>query len=48
MYRQSKLCQSTLQELDHVNQSIADGARGQGKAADYPTSFLYQVSHLCK
>ncbi|KAE8300416.1 ATP-binding cassette sub-family G member 2 [Larimichthys crocea] len=46
-YRESQLCQSVLEELDHVNQSIADGAKGQNKAADYATSFLYQIRVVC-
>lgn len=36
-----------LEELDHVNQSIAEGVKGQDKAVDYVTSFLYQVRQLC-
>lgn len=43
-YRQSQLCQNVLEELNHVNQSVAEGAKSQDKAADYATSFLYQVS----
>ncbi|XP_034543196.1 broad substrate specificity ATP-binding cassette transporter ABCG2b [Notolabrus celidotus] len=46
MYRQSKMCQTTLEELDHVNQ-ITEGAKCQGKAADYATSFLYQLRVVC-
>ncbi|TNN46873.1 ATP-binding cassette sub-family G member 2 [Liparis tanakae] len=44
-FNQSQLCKNMLQELDHVNQSIADGGKGQDKAADYATSFLYQTSY---
>ncbi|XP_056265655.1 broad substrate specificity ATP-binding cassette transporter ABCG2b [Pseudoliparis swirei] len=46
-FSQSQLCQNMLQELDHVNQSIADGVKGQDKAADYATSFLYQMRVVC-
>ncbi|CAJ1054068.1 ATP-binding cassette sub-family G member 2-like [Xyrichtys novacula] len=46
-YRQSKLCQATLEELDHVDQSIAGGAGGQDKVADYVTSFFYQMRVVC-
>lgn len=45
-YRQSHLCQNVLEELDHVSQSIAEGDKGQDEAANYATSFLYQVSQL--
>lgn len=47
MYRQSQLGRNVLEELDHVNQSISDGASGPDEAADYATSFLYQASQLC-
>ncbi|XP_034394319.1 broad substrate specificity ATP-binding cassette transporter ABCG2b [Cyclopterus lumpus] len=46
-FSKSQLCQNMLQELDHVNQSIADGAKGQDKAAAYATSFLYQLRVVC-
>ncbi|KAK9540663.1 hypothetical protein VZT92_003102 [Zoarces viviparus] len=46
-YRQSQLCRNVLDELDQVNQSIADGAKGQNEAADYATSFLYQLRVVC-
>lgn len=46
-YRQSELCQKVLEEVDHVNQSIAEGVKGQDEAPDYVTSFFYQVSQLC-
>ncbi|XP_037620517.1 broad substrate specificity ATP-binding cassette transporter ABCG2b isoform X1 [Sebastes umbrosus] len=46
-YRQSQLCQNVLEELSHVNQSVAEGAKGQDKAADYATSFLYQMRVVC-
>lgn len=45
-YYQSQLCKNMLEELNHVNQSIAEGVKGQDKAADYVTSFLYQVSQI--
>ncbi|XP_068445183.1 broad substrate specificity ATP-binding cassette transporter ABCG2b isoform X2 [Clinocottus analis] len=47
MYSQSQAYQNMMEELDHVNQSIADGAKGQDKAADYATSFLYQLRVVC-
>ncbi|KAM7009465.1 broad substrate specificity ATP-binding cassette transporter ABCG2b [Tautogolabrus adspersus] len=46
-YHQSKLCQTMLEELDHVTQLIAEGAKGQDQAADYATSFLYQMRVVC-
>ncbi|XP_041641615.1 broad substrate specificity ATP-binding cassette transporter ABCG2b [Cheilinus undulatus] len=46
-YRESKLCQTMLEELDHVNQSIGAGVKGQDQAADYATSFLYQLRVVC-
>ncbi|KAM6940889.1 broad substrate specificity ATP-binding cassette transporter ABCG2b isoform 2-T2 [Lycodopsis pacificus] len=46
-YRQSQLCRNVLDELDQVNQSIADGAKGQDEAADYATSFFYQLRVVC-
>ncbi|KAI3353341.1 hypothetical protein L3Q82_019881, partial [Scortum barcoo] len=47
-YRQSQLCQNVLEELDHVNfNSIAEGAKGQDHAADYATSFSYQMRVVC-
>lgn len=47
-YRQSQLCQNVLEELGHVDQHIAEGAKGHDKAAEYATSFFYQVSQLQK
>uniref|UniRef100_A0A3Q3ER02 ATP-binding cassette, sub-family G (WHITE), member 2b n=1 Tax=Labrus bergylta TaxID=56723 RepID=A0A3Q3ER02_9LABR len=47
MYRQSKLCQTMLEELDHVTQLITEGAKGQDRATDYATSFLYQMRVVC-
>lgn len=44
-YRQSHLCQNVLQELEHVSQ-CADGTKGPDEAADYATTFFYQVSKL--
>ncbi|XP_070829217.1 broad substrate specificity ATP-binding cassette transporter ABCG2b [Chaetodon trifascialis] len=46
-YRQSHLCQTVLEELDHVNQSIVEGAKGRDEAAKYATSFLYQMRVVC-
>ncbi|KAM9856563.1 broad substrate specificity ATP-binding cassette transporter ABCG2b [Aulostomus maculatus] len=46
-YRQSQLCQNMLQELDHVNQSAAGGVKSQQEAADYVTSFFYQLHVVC-
>lgn len=42
-YRQSHLCQNVLQELELVSQSPDDGTKGPDEAADYATSFFYQV-----
>nr|XP_040042229.1 broad substrate specificity ATP-binding cassette transporter ABCG2b isoform X3 [Gasterosteus aculeatus aculeatus] len=47
VYRQSQLGRNVLEELDHVNQSISDGASGPDEAADYATSFLYQLRVVC-
>ncbi|XP_042286920.1 broad substrate specificity ATP-binding cassette transporter ABCG2b isoform X1 [Thunnus maccoyii] len=46
-YCQSQLCQNMLEELNHVNQSVAEGVKGQDKAADYVTSFFYQMRVVC-
>lgn len=48
-YRQSHLCQIVLEDLDHVNQSIAEGVKGQDsdKSASYATSFFYQMRVVC-
>ncbi|XP_068593550.1 broad substrate specificity ATP-binding cassette transporter ABCG2b [Cebidichthys violaceus] len=46
-YRQSQLCRNVLDELGHVNQSIADAPKGPDEAADYATSFLYQLRVVC-
>ncbi|TDH15741.1 hypothetical protein EPR50_G00013110 [Perca flavescens] len=43
-YRQSQLCQNVLEELGHVDQRIAEGAKGHDKAAEYATSFFYQLA----
>ncbi|KAK1886946.1 Broad substrate specificity ATP-binding cassette transporter ABCG2 [Dissostichus eleginoides] len=47
-YRQSQLCQKVVEELNHVDKSIAEGVKGHDEPADYVTSFCYQVSQLCK
>nr|XP_046227440.1 broad substrate specificity ATP-binding cassette transporter ABCG2b isoform X2 [Scatophagus argus] len=46
-YRQSQLFQEVLEELDHVYHSVAEGSYGQDKAADYATSFFYQMRVVC-
>uniref|UniRef100_A0A665TLK4 ATP-binding cassette, sub-family G (WHITE), member 2b n=1 Tax=Echeneis naucrates TaxID=173247 RepID=A0A665TLK4_ECHNA len=46
-YRQSQLCQTVLEELDHVNQSVAKGVKGQEEVARYATSFFYQLRVVC-
>ncbi|XP_069545798.1 broad substrate specificity ATP-binding cassette transporter ABCG2b [Brachyistius frenatus] len=46
-YRQSKLCQNVIEELDHVNQSVSEGVKGEAEAADYATSFFYQMRVVC-
>ncbi|GLD52122.1 broad substrate specificity ATP-binding cassette transporter ABCG2b [Lates japonicus] len=46
-YRQSQLCQKVLEELDHVYRSIGEGVKGQEEAANYATSFLYQMRVVC-
>ncbi|KAF3687893.1 ATP-binding cassette sub-family G member 2 Urate exporter [Channa argus] len=46
-YQHSQLFQEVLDELDHVNQSIYDGVTGQDVAANYATSFLYQMRVVC-
>jgi len=42
-YRQSRLYQNVIEELDHVNQNIA-GMDKSEEASNYATSFFYQVS----
>lgn len=42
-YQQSQFHEKVLEELEHINQSSADGNKGQDKPASYVTSFLYQV-----
>ncbi|XP_030281047.1 broad substrate specificity ATP-binding cassette transporter ABCG2b isoform X2 [Sparus aurata] len=46
-YCQSHLHKKVLEELDHVDKSIAEGAEGQNKPAEYATSFLYQMRVVC-
>ncbi|XP_062243824.1 broad substrate specificity ATP-binding cassette transporter ABCG2b isoform X2 [Platichthys flesus] len=46
-YRQSQLCQTVLQELERVNQSMGDGVKGQDEIPNYVTSFLYQMRVVC-
>ncbi|XP_045904151.1 broad substrate specificity ATP-binding cassette transporter ABCG2b isoform X3 [Micropterus dolomieu] len=46
-YSQSQLCRNVLEELDHVNQSVAERAKSQDKGADFATSFLYQMHVVC-
>uniref|UniRef100_A0A4W6CRG6 ATP-binding cassette, sub-family G (WHITE), member 2c n=1 Tax=Lates calcarifer TaxID=8187 RepID=A0A4W6CRG6_LATCA len=46
-YRQSQLCQKVLEELDHVYRSIGEGVKDQEEAANYATSFLYQMRVVC-
>ncbi|CAK6971802.1 broad substrate specificity ATP-binding cassette transporter ABCG2b [Scomber scombrus] len=46
-YRQSKLCQDVIEELDHVYQSVAERVKGQDKKVDYVTSFFYQMRIVC-
>lgn len=43
-YQQSTLNQKVLEELEYINQSSADGNKGQDKPASYVTSFFYQVT----
>ncbi|XP_036960043.1 broad substrate specificity ATP-binding cassette transporter ABCG2b isoform X1 [Acanthopagrus latus] len=47
MYYQSHLHKKVLEELEHVDQSVAEGAEGQDKPAEYATSFLYQMRVVC-
>uniref|UniRef100_A0A671U599 ATP-binding cassette, sub-family G (WHITE), member 2c n=1 Tax=Sparus aurata TaxID=8175 RepID=A0A671U599_SPAAU len=44
---ESHLHKKVLEELDHVDKSIAEGAEGQNKPAEYATSFLYQMRVVC-
>ncbi|KAF3852390.1 hypothetical protein F7725_005745, partial [Dissostichus mawsoni] len=46
-YRQSQLCQKVVEELNHVNKSIAEGVKGHDEPADYVTSFCYQMRVVC-
>ncbi|XP_032417811.1 broad substrate specificity ATP-binding cassette transporter ABCG2b isoform X1 [Xiphophorus hellerii] len=44
-YRESD--QNVMQELDQMNQSITDMDNRKGEAANYNTSFLYQMRVVC-
>uniref|UniRef100_A0A087XN88 ATP-binding cassette, sub-family G (WHITE), member 2c n=1 Tax=Poecilia formosa TaxID=48698 RepID=A0A087XN88_POEFO len=46
-YRESGLYQNVMQELDQVNQSIVDMDNRKEEAANYNTSFLYQMRVVC-
>ncbi|XP_022071383.2 broad substrate specificity ATP-binding cassette transporter ABCG2b [Acanthochromis polyacanthus] len=46
-YRQSQLYQNVTMELNHVNQSIDEGVRGEDKPVSYATSFFYQLRVVC-
>ncbi|XP_041838230.1 broad substrate specificity ATP-binding cassette transporter ABCG2b [Melanotaenia boesemani] len=46
-YHQSRLYQNVIEELDHVNQSIAEMVIAEEEAVDYATSFLYQMRVVC-
>ncbi|KAL3066717.1 hypothetical protein OYC64_016625 [Pagothenia borchgrevinki] len=46
-YRQSQLCQQVVEDLNHVDQSIAEGVKGHDEPADYVTSFCYQMRVVC-
>lgn len=45
-YQESELFQKVLEELNHVNQSTDEGVKGRDEAANYVTSFLYQVRQI--
>lgn len=45
-YHESELFQKVLEALSQVNQSTNVGVKGQDEAANYVTSFLYQVSQV--
>ncbi|KAM9817768.1 broad substrate specificity ATP-binding cassette transporter ABCG2b isoform X2 [Syngnathus typhle] len=46
-YLQSQLCQDVLRELDRISLGVAGEVKGREEAADYATSFLYQMRVLC-
>ncbi|XP_034087315.1 broad substrate specificity ATP-binding cassette transporter ABCG2b isoform X1 [Gymnodraco acuticeps] len=46
-YRQSELCQKVVEELNHVDKSIAEGVKDHDEPADYVTSFCYQMHVVC-
>uniref|UniRef100_A0A3B3VGA9 ATP-binding cassette, sub-family G (WHITE), member 2c n=1 Tax=Poecilia latipinna TaxID=48699 RepID=A0A3B3VGA9_9TELE len=46
-YRESGMYQNIMQELDQVNQSITDTDNRKEEAANYNTSFLYQMRVVC-
>ncbi|XP_037109613.1 broad substrate specificity ATP-binding cassette transporter ABCG2b isoform X2 [Syngnathus acus] len=46
-YFQSQLCQDVLRELDRISLGVAGEVKGREEAADYATSFLYQMRVLC-
>ncbi|XP_057699555.1 broad substrate specificity ATP-binding cassette transporter ABCG2b [Corythoichthys intestinalis] len=46
-YYQSQLGQNMLHELESMNLSVGDGVKAQEAAAEYATSFLYQMRVVC-
>uniref|UniRef100_A0A3B5LC41 ABC transporter domain-containing protein n=1 Tax=Xiphophorus couchianus TaxID=32473 RepID=A0A3B5LC41_9TELE len=46
-YRESGLYQNVMQELDQMNESITDMDNRKEEAANYNTSFLYQMRVVC-
>ncbi|MEQ2227396.1 hypothetical protein ILYODFUR_037375 [Ilyodon furcidens] len=46
-YCESRLYQNVMQELDHEYQSINDVGNREVEAANYATSFLYQMRVVC-
>lgn len=45
-YQGSELFHKVLEELNHMNMSTDEGVKGEDEAANYVTSFLYQVSQV--
>ncbi|XP_061575748.1 broad substrate specificity ATP-binding cassette transporter ABCG2b isoform X2 [Cololabis saira] len=46
-YRQSHLYQNVMEELNRLNQGLSEEVKGEGDAAQYATSFLYQMRVVC-
>ncbi|KAM9315196.1 broad substrate specificity ATP-binding cassette transporter ABCG2b [Pholidichthys leucotaenia] len=46
-YRQSQLHQKVMEELEYLNQNVAEGLTDEDEAVNYATSFFYQMRIVC-